>query len=152
LVIRVQTRDNEPVDKALRRLRKLCNNEGLTRTTKAKAYFEKPSERRRREARERIKAIRLACRAKANDAQKLMNRRRKARKSARNQAASQSAEADTKAAEAKPNERAAAPADATPVAAAAPAAAAAPVAAAEPVAAAPEAAPTPAPEGGDAPA
>jgi len=80
LVIRVQTRDNEPVDKALRRLRKLCNNEGLTRITKSKAYFEKPSERRRREARERIKSIRLACRAKEADAQKLMNRRRKSRK------------------------------------------------------------------------
>ena len=80
MVIRVQTRDNEPVDKALRRLRKLCNNEGLTRITKSKAYFEKPSERRRREARERIKSIRLACRAKEADAQKLMNRRRKNRK------------------------------------------------------------------------
>ena len=82
MVIRVQTRDNEPVDKALRRLRKLCNNEGLTRTTKSKAYFEKPSERRRREARERIKAIRIACRAKETDTAKLMQRRRKARKSA----------------------------------------------------------------------
>jgi small subunit ribosomal protein S21 len=80
LVIRVQTRDNEPVDKALRRLRKLCNNEGLTRTTKSKAYFEKPSERRRREARERLKAIRIACRAKETDTAKLMQRRRKARK------------------------------------------------------------------------
>ena len=80
MVIRVQTRDNEPVDKALRRLRKLCNNEGLTRITKSKAYFEKPSERRRREARERIKSIRLACRAKEADAQKLLNRRRKNRK------------------------------------------------------------------------
>ena len=83
MVIRVQTRDNEPVDKALRRLRKLCNNEGLTRTTKSKAFFEKPSERRRRESRERLKAIRLACRAKENDAQKLLNRRRKARKTAK---------------------------------------------------------------------
>ena len=80
MVIRVQTRDNEPVDKALRRLRKRCNNEGLTRTTKSKAYFEKPSERRRREARERIKAIRIACRAKETDTRKLMQRRRKARK------------------------------------------------------------------------
>ncbi len=83
MVIRVQTRDNEPVDKALRRLRKLCNNEGLTRTSKSKAFFEKPSEQRRREARERLKAIRLACRAKENDAQKLLNRRRKARKTAK---------------------------------------------------------------------
>jgi small subunit ribosomal protein S21 len=85
LVIRVQTRDNEPVDKALRRLRKLCNNEGLTRISKAKAYFEKPSERRRREARERLKAIRLSRRAKVADAQKLASRRRKARKVARAQ-------------------------------------------------------------------
>ena len=83
MVIRVQTRDNEPVDKALRRLRKLCNNEGLTRVTKAKAYFEKPSERRRRESRERLKAIRISCRAREQDAAKLMQRRRKARKAAR---------------------------------------------------------------------
>jgi small subunit ribosomal protein S21 len=83
LVIRIQTRDNEPVDKALRRLRKLCNNEGVTRTAKAKSYFEKPSERRRRDARERRKAIRLSMRAKRQDVAKLLNRRRKARKNAR---------------------------------------------------------------------
>lgn len=83
MVIRVQTRDNEPVEKALRRLRKLCNNEGVTRTSKAKSYFEKPSERRRREARERRKAIRLSMRAQRQDTAKLLNRRRKARKNAR---------------------------------------------------------------------
>lgn len=83
LVIRVQTRDNEPVEKALRRLRKLCNNEGLTRKSKSAAYFEKPSEKRRREARERRKAIRLSMRARKQDLQKLLARRRKARKNAR---------------------------------------------------------------------
>lgn len=83
MVIRVQTRDNEPVEKALRRLRKLCNNEGLTRKSKSAAYFEKPSEKRRREARERRKAIRLSMRARKQDLQKLLNRRRKARKNAR---------------------------------------------------------------------
>lgn len=83
MVIRVQTRDNEPVEKALRRLRKLCNNEGVTKTSKAKSYFEKPSERRRREARERLKAIRLSMRAQRQDTAKLLNRRRKARKNAR---------------------------------------------------------------------
>lgn len=83
MVIRIQTRDNEPVEKALRRLRKLCNNEGVTRTAKAKSYFEKPSERRRRDARERRKAIRLSMRSKRQDVAKLLNRRRKARKNAR---------------------------------------------------------------------
>lgn len=86
MVIRVQTRDNEPVDKALRRLRKLCNNEGITRRVKAKAYFEKPSEARRREGRERMKAIRLSARAKKRELNKLLQRRRKARKNARLQA------------------------------------------------------------------
>lgn len=83
MAIRIQTRDNEPVEKALRRLRKLCNNEGVTRTSKAKKYFEKPSERRRREKRERKKAIRLSMRAKRQDTAKLLSRRRKARKNAR---------------------------------------------------------------------
>lgn len=91
MVIRVQTRDNEPVEKALRRLRKLCNNEGVTRTSKSKSYFEKPSERRRREQRERKKAIRLSMRAKRQDVAKLLQRRRKARKNAR---AAQRAEAN----------------------------------------------------------
>lgn len=96
MVIRVQTRDNEPVEKALRRLRKLCNNEGVTRTSKSKSYFEKPSERRRREQRERKKAIRLSMRAKRQDVAKLLQRRRKARKNAR---AAQRAEANAAAAE-----------------------------------------------------
>ena len=94
MAIRIQTRDNEPVEKALRRLRKLCNNEGVTRTSKAKKYFEKPSERRRREERERKKAIRLSMRAKRQDIAKLLNRRRKARKNAR---AAQRAELASKA-------------------------------------------------------
>ena len=92
MVIRVQTRDNEPVDKALRRLRKLCNNEGLTRKSKAKAFFEKPSEKRRRERRERAKSIRLASRAKRQDVEKLLQRRRKARKNARSAARAPAAE------------------------------------------------------------
>jgi small subunit ribosomal protein S21 len=98
LVIRIQTRDNEPVEKALRRLRKLCNNEGVTRTAKAKSYFEKPSERRRRDARERRKAIRLSMRAKRQDVAKLLNRRRKARKNAR--AAAREADAQVQRSEA----------------------------------------------------
>ncbi len=64
--IRVQVRDGEPIDKALRRLKRLCNAEGLDRGMKAKAYFEKPSDRRRRKEKERIKTIRLAARARAD--------------------------------------------------------------------------------------
>lgn len=61
--VRVQSKANEPLEKTLRRLRKLCNNEGITRELKRHAYYEKPSERRRRKMRERLKTIRLAQKA-----------------------------------------------------------------------------------------
>ena len=60
MAVRVQVKNNEPLEKTLRRLRKICNNEGITRELKRHAYYEKPSERRRRKDRERIKTIRLA--------------------------------------------------------------------------------------------
>jgi small subunit ribosomal protein S21 len=59
-MIRVQPKDGEPLDKTLRRLRKICNNEGVTKAMKRHSYFEKPSVRRRRRDRERLKTIRLA--------------------------------------------------------------------------------------------
>ncbi|MEW6741951.1 MAG: 30S ribosomal protein S21 [Planctomycetota bacterium] len=59
-MIRVQMKDGEPLEKTLRRLRKLCNNEGVTKGIKRHSYYEKPSERRRRKRRERLKAIRQA--------------------------------------------------------------------------------------------
>jgi small subunit ribosomal protein S21 len=63
-LIRVQLKEGEPLEKTLRRLRKLCNNEGVTKSVKRNAYYEKPSERRRRKKRERLKAIRLATKAR----------------------------------------------------------------------------------------
>ncbi len=62
--MRGQAKTDEPREKTLRRLRKLCNNEGITRELKRHAHYEKPSEKRRRRKRERIKAIRLAQRAR----------------------------------------------------------------------------------------
>ena len=59
-MIRIVLRDNEPLEKTLRRLRKLCNNEGITKGIKRVAFYEKPSEKRRRRERERLKAIRMA--------------------------------------------------------------------------------------------
>ena len=62
MAIRVMVKNNEPLEKTLRRLRKICNNEGVTREMKRAAVYEKPSERRRRKERERLKAIRLSGR------------------------------------------------------------------------------------------
>ena len=61
-MVKVQVKPSEPLDKALRRLRKICNNEGITRELKRAAVYEKPSERRRRKERERLKTIRMAGR------------------------------------------------------------------------------------------
>lgn len=58
--VRVLVKNNEPLEKTLRRLRKICNNEGITRELKRSSVYEKPSERRRRQERERRKSMRAA--------------------------------------------------------------------------------------------
>lgn len=58
--VRILVKTGEPLEKTLRRLRKICNNEGVTRDVKRSSVYEKPSERRRRKERERIKALRQA--------------------------------------------------------------------------------------------
>ena len=55
----VKIRKGESVEKALRRLKKKLDREGIMRDIRAKRHFEKPSEKRRRKAaRARIKARR----------------------------------------------------------------------------------------------
>ena len=46
--IRIKSRQNESVGQMLRRFKKLCEKEGLTKDVKKRQYYEKPSERRRR--------------------------------------------------------------------------------------------------------
>jgi len=47
-MIRVKVRSNEPIAKTLRRFKKRCEKEGLTKDIKKSAYYEKPCEKRRR--------------------------------------------------------------------------------------------------------
>ncbi len=77
MAIRVMVKNNEPLEKTLRRLRKICNNEGVTRDLKRSSYYEKPSERRRRKERERIKNLRKA-EGKATKAKKSKKKEREA--------------------------------------------------------------------------
>jgi small subunit ribosomal protein S21 len=51
MAIRIKARGGESADQMMRRFKKLCEKEGLTKDIKRKEYFEKPSERRRRAAR-----------------------------------------------------------------------------------------------------
>ncbi|MFA6044843.1 MAG: 30S ribosomal protein S21 [Phycisphaerales bacterium] len=49
--IRVKARSGESVEGLMRRFKKLCEKEGLTKDIKRKEFYEKPSERARRAAR-----------------------------------------------------------------------------------------------------
>ena len=44
----VKVRRGESVDRALRRLKKVLDKEGVLKTMRAKRYYEKPSEKRKR--------------------------------------------------------------------------------------------------------
>lgn len=54
MAIRVKARSGESVEQMLRRFKKLCEKEGLTKDIKRKEFYEKPSERRRRDQRKAL--------------------------------------------------------------------------------------------------
>ncbi len=66
MAIRVKARNGESAEQMLRRFKKLCEKEGLTKEIKRRQYFEKPSERRRRALRKLIqRSIRVKDTARA---------------------------------------------------------------------------------------
>jgi small subunit ribosomal protein S21 len=50
-MIKVKLRSNETTEQMLRRFKKACEKEGLTKDIKRVAYYEKPSEKKRRKVR-----------------------------------------------------------------------------------------------------
>ena len=54
MAIRIKARSGEGTDQLMRRFKKLCEKEGLTKDIKRKEYYEKPSERNRRNARKSV--------------------------------------------------------------------------------------------------
>jgi small subunit ribosomal protein S21 len=54
-MIKVQSRGDEPIEFLLKRFKKICEKEGLTKDIKRSSYYEKPSEVRRRKVRQAIK-------------------------------------------------------------------------------------------------
>jgi len=55
MAIRVKARGGESAEQIMRRFKKMCEKEGLTKDIKRQAYYEKPSERKRRAMRKMIK-------------------------------------------------------------------------------------------------
>jgi small subunit ribosomal protein S21 len=50
-MLKIRSRGNETVEQMLKRFKKLCEKEGLTKEIKRNSYYEKPSERKRRQLR-----------------------------------------------------------------------------------------------------
>jgi small subunit ribosomal protein S21 len=63
-MLHVDVRDNN-VDQALRALKKKMQREGLLREMRAKEFYEKPSEKKARQAKEAIKRKRKTDRIRA---------------------------------------------------------------------------------------
>lgn len=64
-VTEVKVRKGETIDKAIRRLKKKLDREGVLRELRARRHYEKPSEQRRRKAaRARSRAAAAAANAK----------------------------------------------------------------------------------------
>ncbi len=61
-MIKVQVRPNENLEAALRRFKRQCNFAGIFRLAKRATVYEKPSEKRRREDRERVRNIQRSVR------------------------------------------------------------------------------------------
>ncbi len=60
--IRVAARPGEPSERFLMRFKRICSKSGLFREIKKRRSYEKPSDKRRREKKERIRAIAKAKR------------------------------------------------------------------------------------------
>lgn len=56
-MIKVRPRGNESIQQMLKRFKRLCQREGLTRDMKKHSYYEKPSERKRRQSRKAIRKL-----------------------------------------------------------------------------------------------
>lgn len=54
MAIRIKSRGGESVEQMMRRFKKLCEKEGLTKDIKRKEFYEKPSERKRRAMRKSV--------------------------------------------------------------------------------------------------
>ena len=72
MAIKVKARGGETVEQMVRRFKKLCEKDGLTKEVKRRQYYEKPSETKRRATvrREGLRAIaaRIAPRPAARGA------------------------------------------------------------------------------------
>lgn len=83
-MLRLELKSNEPLDKALRRFKKLCNREGITRDMRRISAYEKPSEAKKRIKREQERSRAKLLRQDDKVRTKAKQARKKALKASRN--------------------------------------------------------------------
>ena len=72
---KVELKPDEDLRDALKRFKKICDHEGIISRSRRRNFYEKPSEKRRREAIERLKNIRRAERIRSGSSSKRGRRR-----------------------------------------------------------------------------
>lgn len=72
--VSVVVRRDEPIERALRRFKRLCESAGIRKLVRAKERYEKPSEARRREMRKAIRNLRRAEKKAQERAQRRLDR------------------------------------------------------------------------------
>jgi small subunit ribosomal protein S21 len=80
--VTVMVKRDEPIERALRRFKRLCQHAGITKLVKAKRFYEKPSDAKRREIRKQLRNRRRAERKSLERMQRKLSRARKQHRSA----------------------------------------------------------------------
>ncbi len=71
--IKVSSRPGEHPEMLLRRFKRICAKEGIFREVKSRRFYEKPSDRKRREKKEAVRAAKKLARKK----ERMATRRRR---------------------------------------------------------------------------
>lgn len=74
--VAVVVQRDESIERALKRFKRLCEHAGIRKAVRAKSYYEKPSEARRREMRKAIRNRRRAEKKAQERAQRKLDRGR----------------------------------------------------------------------------
>ncbi|MHC4391192.1 MAG: 30S ribosomal protein S21 [Planctomycetota bacterium] len=75
--ISITVREHDNLERVLKRFNRLCQREGLQKAVKRYSYYEKPSEKRRRKIKERMRNIRKQARIQKKMADRAVARARR---------------------------------------------------------------------------
>lgn len=77
MAIKITVREDDSLEVVLKRFKRICDKEGIKKALKQYTYYEKPSDRRRRKQKERLRAVRKQLKAKEKIRTKALNRARR---------------------------------------------------------------------------